>query len=144
MPSSPACARARSSLAGVLACAGCSAAIPSAPTAVGDGFPGTCLPAEVSWPSDFLESLPGESEAIGGRIVGLRLEWVDGDFVWRLRSADTRHDMFGEPVDDPSFGKGVPGRCPHAGGHRHGRDRAHRSGAADGRQQRLQRGPALG
>lgn len=68
-------------------------------------LPGTCLPAEVSWPSDFLESLPGESEAIGGRIVGLRLEWVDGDFVWRLRSADTRHDMFGEPVDDPSFGK---------------------------------------
>lgn len=105
MPSSPRLRASAILLAGVLACAGCSAAIPSPPAAVGDGFPGTCLPAEVSWPSDFLESLPGESEAIGGRIVGLRLEWVDGDFAWRLRSADTRHDMFGEPVDDPSFGK---------------------------------------
>ncbi|KQY77789.1 hypothetical protein ASD13_03745 [Microbacterium sp. Root1433D1] len=92
-------------VAGVLACAGCSAAMPSPPAAVGDGFPGTCLPSEVSWPSDFLESLPGESEAIGGTIVGVRLEWVDSDFVWRLRSADTRVDMFGERVDDPAFGR---------------------------------------
>lgn len=92
-------------VAGVLACAGCSAAMPSPPAAVGDGFPGTCLPSEVSWPSDFLESLPGESEAIDGTIVGLRLEWVDSDFVWRLRSADTRVDMFGERVDDPAFGR---------------------------------------
>lgn len=92
-------------VAGVLACAGCSVAMPSPPAAVGDGFPGTCLPSEVSWPSDFLESLPGESEAIGGTIVGLRLEWVDSDFVWRLRSADTRVDMFGERVDDPAFGR---------------------------------------
>lgn len=92
-------------VAGVLACAGCSAAMPSPPAAVGDGFPGTCLPSEVSWPSDFLESLPGESEAIGGTIVGLRLEWVDSDFGWRLRSADTRVDMFGERVDDPAFGR---------------------------------------
>ena len=95
-------------VAGVLACAGCSAAMPSPPAAVGDGFPGTCLPSEVSWPSDFLESLPGESEAIGGTIVGLRLEWVDSDFVWRLRSADTRVDMFGERVDDPAFGRESP------------------------------------
>lgn len=92
-------------VAGVLACTGCSATIPSPPAAVGDGFPGTCLPSEVSWPSDFLESLPGESEAIGGTIVGLRLEWVDSDFVWRLRSADTRVDMFGERVYDPAFGR---------------------------------------
>jgi hypothetical protein len=92
-------------LAGALACVGCSGSIPGPPKAVGDGFPGTCLPSEVSWPSDFLEALPGESEAIGGSIVGLRLEWVDSDFVWRLRSADTREDMFGERVDDPSFGR---------------------------------------
>jgi hypothetical protein len=105
MPSTPRLRTSALVLAGILACAGCSAAIPSPPTAVGDGFPGTCLPSEVSWPSDFLESLPGESEAIGGTIVGLRLEWVDSDFAWRLRSADTRLDMFGERVDDPSFGK---------------------------------------
>lgn len=107
MPSTPKLRTSALILAGILACAGCSATItiPSPPTAVGDGFPGTCLPSEVSWPSDFLESLPGESEAIGGTIVGLRLEWVDSDFAWRLRTADTRLDMFGERVDDPSFGK---------------------------------------
>lgn len=105
MPSTPRLHASALLLAGVLACAGCSAAMPSPPAAVGDGFPGTCLPSELSWPSDFLESLPGESEAIGGTIVGLRLEWVDSDFVWRLRSADTRVDMFGERVDDPAFGR---------------------------------------
>ncbi|WP_431785141.1 hypothetical protein [Microbacterium maritypicum] len=105
MPNTPRLRASALLLAGVLACAGCSAAMPSPPAAVGDGFPGTCLPSELSWPSDFLESLPGESEAIGGTIVGLRLEWVDSDFVWRLRSADTRVDMFGERVDDPAFGR---------------------------------------
>ena len=105
MPTTPRLRTSALVLTGMLVCAGCSASVPSPPVAVGDGFPGTCLPSEFSWPSDFLESLPGESEAIGGAIVGLRLEWVDSDFAWRLRSADTRRDMFGEPVDDPSFGK---------------------------------------
>jgi len=85
-------------------CAGCST-IPSPPAAVGENFPGTCLPAELSWPTDFLESLPGESSAVGGRIVGLRLEYVDSDWVWRLRSADTKEDVFGEATHDPSFGR---------------------------------------
>lgn len=105
MPSTPRRRTSALMLVGILACAGCAAAVPSPPAAVGDDFPGTCLPSEVSWPSDFLESLPGESEAIGGTIVGLRLEWVDSDFAWRLRSADTRLDMFGERVEDPSFGR---------------------------------------
>ncbi|SIT88176.1 hypothetical protein [Microbacterium sp. RU33B] len=87
-----------------LALAGCST-VPGAPDVVGEGYPGTCLPAELSWPTDFLESLPGESRAVGGRIVGLRLEYSDSAWVWRLRSADTARDAFGEAVDDPSVGK---------------------------------------
>jgi len=91
-------------LATGLAIAGCST-LPSAPETVGEGYPGTCLPPELSWPTDFLESLPGESSAIGGSIVGLRLEYIDSTWMWRLRSADDKKDAFGERVDDPSFGK---------------------------------------
>ena len=81
------------------------ATVPPAPATVGEGYPGTCLPAELSWPTDFLESLPGESSAVGGSIVGLRLEYSDSAWVWRLRSADTARDAFGEAVDDQSVGK---------------------------------------
>lgn len=87
-----------------VSCGGCST-VPDAPEAVGDDYPGTCMPSEFSWPTDFLEALPGESPAVGGRIVGLRLEYVNSEWAWRLRSMDTRHDLFGERVDDPSFGK---------------------------------------
>lgn len=87
----------------LIGCSAC-ATVPDAPAAVGENYPGTCMPAELSWPTDFLESLPGESDAVGGSIVGLRLEYVDSRWVWRLRSADTRHDGFGERQDDPSHG----------------------------------------
>lgn len=87
-----------------LLCAGCSA-FPSPPARVGDDYPGTCMPAELSWPTDFLESLPGESSAVGGAIVGLRLEYRDARWVWRVRSLDTERDAFGEQTDDPSFGR---------------------------------------
>lgn len=63
------------------------------------------MPPEFSWPTDFLESLPGESPAVGGSIVGLRLEYVDAHWVWRLRSVDTKYDTFGEQREDPSFGR---------------------------------------
>lgn len=91
-------------VAALVGCSGC-ASVPDAPAAVGENYPGTCMPAELSWPTDFLESLAGESDAIGGRIVGLRLEYVDSRWVWRLRSADTTYDFFGEQKSDPSFGK---------------------------------------
>lgn len=91
-------------LAIVISCAGC-AAVPEPPDEVGEGYPGTCLPAELSWPTDFLEALPSESSAVGGPLVGLRLEYVDSAWVWRLRSADTSRDVFGEAVDDPSAGR---------------------------------------
>lgn len=93
-------------LAAVIMCAGCSAAsVPQPPAAVGENYPGTCLPSELSWPSDFIESLPGESSAVAGRIVGLRLEYLDSGWVWRLRSEATKTDAFGERVDDASFGR---------------------------------------
>jgi hypothetical protein len=91
-------------LVAAVSCAGCST-VPSAPDAVGENYPGTCMPAEFSWPTDFLESLPGESSAVGGSIVGLRPEYVDSGWVWRLRSVDAKYDVFGEHVDDASFGK---------------------------------------
>ncbi len=83
---------------------GACASFPAEPSAVGDDYPGTCLPAELSWPTDFLESLPGESPAVAGSVVGLRLEYLDAQWVWRLRSAATKTDVFGETVDDESFG----------------------------------------
>lgn len=88
----------------LVGCAGC-ATVPAAPATVGENYPGTCMPAELSWPTDFLESLPGESDAVGGSIVGLRLEYIDSRWVWRLRSADTRYDVLGEQKDDPSYGR---------------------------------------
>lgn len=91
-------------LAAALTVAGCST-VPDPPAAVGENYPGTCMPAEFSWPTDFLDALPGESPAVGGTIVGLRLEYVDSEWVWRLRSVDTKEDGFGERVDDPSYGK---------------------------------------
>lgn len=88
----------------LVGCSGC-ATVPAAPTTVGENYPGTCLPPEFAWPTDFLESLPSESDAVGGSIVGLRLEYVDSRWVWRLRSADSRHDAFGEQRSDPSDGR---------------------------------------
>lgn len=75
------------------------------PAGVGENFPGTCLPAELTWPTDFIESLPGESSAVAGRLVGVRLEYVESEWVWRLRSAAQKTSVLGETVDDPSFGR---------------------------------------
>lgn len=99
------------SLLGVLALVGCSTmpsspALPSPPGAVGENYPGTCMPPLFSWPSDFIESLPGETEGIG-TIVGLRLEYLDESWAWRVRSPDEREDVFGERVNDPSYGREV-------------------------------------
>lgn len=88
---------------GLMTTAGC-ATFPVPPDAVGADYPGTCLPAELSWPSDFIESLPSESAGVGGAIVGLRLEYTEDAWAWRVRTLGTRHDFFGEPVDDPGFG----------------------------------------
>lgn len=91
-------------LAATLSTAACST-VPSPPDVVGEDYPGTCMPGELSWPTDFLESLPGESPAVGGTIVGLRLEYIDSRWLWRLRSMDTKHDVLGQRVDDLSYGR---------------------------------------
>lgn len=88
----------------LVAGSGCSA-VPAAPASVGAHYPGTCMPAELSWPTDFLESLPGESPGVAGSIVGLRLEYIDAEWVWRLRTTSTPVDFFGEPTDDSSRGR---------------------------------------
>ncbi|TQJ32232.1 hypothetical protein [Microbacterium sp. SLBN-146] len=79
--------------------------IPDAPRVVGEDYPGTCMPAELTWPTDFLESLPGESSAVGGSIVGLRLEYRDSRWAWRLRSVSAQRDAFGESVADRTSGQ---------------------------------------
>jgi len=91
-------------LAASLFCSGCST-VPDPPDVVGEDYPGTCMPPEFTWPTDFLESLPGESAAISGSIVGLRLEYVGSEWVWRVRSVAARDNLLGERVDDPSFGR---------------------------------------
>lgn len=94
-----------SALLVALAAAGCST-MPSPPSAVGENYPGTCMPPEFAWPSDFIESLPGETSGVG-TVVGLRLEYLDGRWAWRIRSPDDKTDLFGERVDDPGYGREV-------------------------------------
>ncbi|MBF4615696.1 hypothetical protein [Curtobacterium sp. VKM Ac-1376] len=84
----------------VFAPAGC-ASFPAAPSAVGEDYPSTGIPTSVAWPSDWLESLAGESDAVGGTVVGLRLENVAERWVWRVRSTDPgRKDLLGESDAD--------------------------------------------
>ena len=90
-------------LAAAAACTACSS-VPPAPAALGDDFPGSCKPPELTWPTDFLEALPSEG-GVGGNVVGLRLEYIDDKWVWRIRAATDRYDHFGERVDDPSAGQ---------------------------------------
>ena len=81
-----------------------SSPLPAPPAAVGDDHPGSCKPPELTWPTDFLEALPSEG-GVGGSVVGLRLEYIDEEWVWRIRAASGRDDVFGDPVDDPSAGQ---------------------------------------
>lgn len=91
-------------LAAALIVTGC-ATMPDPPAALGENYPGTCMPAELTWPTDFLEALPSESSAVGGAVVGLRLEYVGERWAWRIRSVAQRTDIFGERVDDPAAGR---------------------------------------
>ncbi|MEV7874035.1 hypothetical protein [Microbacterium sp. NPDC089188] len=71
---------------------GCASA-PPPQRALGYGYPGTCLPDQLRWPTDFLESLPGEST---GTVVGLRLEYLDEKWAWRVRSVTGNDPARGE------------------------------------------------
>ncbi len=90
--------------AGAIALAGCTA-FPPAPSTVGSNWPSTGVPTTVRWPTDWIDSLSGESEAVGGPIVGLRLEYAAQHWVWRIRSTDPgRADLLGESNAEPTSG----------------------------------------
>lgn len=76
-----------------------------ASTELGEDFPGTCMPGELTWPTDFLESLGSEGDAVDGELVGLRLEYLDDQWAWRLRSHSVGEDWTGDPINDPSAGR---------------------------------------
>lgn len=90
--------------ASAIVLAGC-AAFPPAPSTVGSDWPSTGVPSAVRWPSDWVDSLSGESEAVGGTIVGLRLEYGAEHWVWRIRSTDPgKTDALGESNAEPTSG----------------------------------------
>jgi hypothetical protein len=84
--------------------AGCGTSVPGPPEEVGDDYPAGGIPTAVMWPSDWLDGIVGEPNGIGGSIVGLRLEYVQDHWVWRVRSADPGRDLFGEAVTEPERG----------------------------------------
>ena len=84
---------------------GCSASLPEAPEVVGEDYPDGGIPVGVAWPSDWLEGFVGESEAVGGTIVGLRLEYVDDQWVWRVRSVDPGRDFLDDGITEPDRGR---------------------------------------
>jgi hypothetical protein len=91
--------------AGTLCLAGCVAALPSPPPDVGADYPESGIPTEVAWPSDWLEGIAGESNSPAGPIVGLRLEYIEDQWMWRVRSPDPGRDIWGESVTEPDRGQ---------------------------------------
>ncbi|PZE84351.1 hypothetical protein [Curtobacterium sp. MCBD17_032] len=72
---------------------------------MGSDWPSTVVPSAVRWPSDWVDGMAGESEAVGGPIVGLRLEYVSEHWMWRIRSTDQgKTDLLGEADAGPASG----------------------------------------
>ncbi|GAA1528379.1 hypothetical protein [Agromyces terreus] len=84
--------------------AGCSS-FPESPAVIGADYPSSGIPTDVAWPSDWLEGFYGESDAVGGPIVGLRLEYVDASWVWRIRSLDPGADVLGQRPRESTRGR---------------------------------------
>lgn len=91
--------------AGALCLSACTASFPSPPTGVGDEYPDGGVPVSVAWPSDWLEGFVGEPNSPPGPIVGLRLEYVEDEWVWRVRSLDPGRDIWGESITEPDRGQ---------------------------------------
>lgn len=91
--------------AGALCLSACTAFFPSPPTVVGEDYPDGGVPVGVAWPSDWLEGFVGEPNSPPGPIVGLRLEYVEDQWVWRVRSVDPGRDIWGESVTEPDRGQ---------------------------------------
>ncbi|PZT86208.1 MULTISPECIES: hypothetical protein [unclassified Microbacterium] len=103
-------------IAGTLVLSGCGASFPDAPDSadasfpdapdsVGEEYPTSGVPVSVAWPSDWLEGFFGEANSPPGPLVGLRLEYVDDQWVWRVRSLDPGRDEWGESVTEPDRGQ---------------------------------------
>ena len=92
-------------LVSALSFTACGTSFPNPPASVGEDYPSGGIPVSVAWPSDWLEGFVGESDAVGGSIVGLRLEYVEDRWVWRVRSLDPGHDLLGESVTKPERGR---------------------------------------
>ena len=91
-------------LAGALTLTACGTPLREPPGTVGDDYPAYGVPLDVSWPSDWLSGYGSEAGAVGAPIVGLRLEYVDDRWVWRVRTIDPGRDLFGEQVTEPDRG----------------------------------------
>jgi len=87
------------------ALAGCAERMPDPPDRVGEDYPVDGVPTEVAWPSDWLEGFTSESDAVGGAIVALRLEYHDDRWMWRVTSHDPKRDWADERVTDPARGR---------------------------------------
>ncbi|WP_148059159.1 hypothetical protein [Rathayibacter sp. PhB127] len=64
----------------------CEGSFPDAPASAGEDYPSGGVPTSAMWPSDWLEGFSGEEDSPRGPIVGLRLEYVRDQWVWRVRS----------------------------------------------------------
>ena len=73
-------------LTGALFLSGCEGSFPDTPASAGQDYPSGGIPTSVMWPSDWLEGFSGEEDSPRGPIVGLRLEYVRDQWVWRVRS----------------------------------------------------------
>ena len=91
-------------LSATLSLASCSP-FPESPASIGADYPSSGIPTSVGWPSDWIEGFAGESEAVGGPIVGLRLEYVEDAWVWRIRSLDPGTDALGQRPRESTRGR---------------------------------------
>lgn len=92
-------------LIAALTTAACAGSFPESPDTIGADYPSDGIPTSVAWPSDWLEGFVGESDAVGGSIVGLRLDYIDDTWMWRVRSMDPGVDGFVEQVADQTRGR---------------------------------------
>ena len=92
-------------LSAALSLGACSASFPGSPPSIGADYPNSGIPTSVAWPSDWLEGFVGESDAVGGPIVGLRLEYVEDTWMWRIRSLDRGANILGERTKESPRGR---------------------------------------
>ena len=91
-------------LSPTLLLAACSS-VPESPATIGADYLSSGIPTDVAWPSDWLEGFHGESDAVGGTIVGLRLDYVEDMWVWRIRSLDPAANVLDQRPRESTRGR---------------------------------------